>query len=473
MAYANNRQTIADGRITLYQRDDVKDAIWQCRITVKGVRGYVKRTTGEKDFNKAAILAIKLLGEIDHRIVSDQPLSPSTFKAVAGQFIKAAKTRMDEGRSSEGRYHLIKGTLQRYFLPYFGKRDITMIKKKDLIEYRAWRQAYWISGPGLADKKIFHKVTPSSATLKQEWTVLRSVFSFGVEMGLVSPNAMAMLGHEEYTVGRRPAFSLEEYRTLYKFMRKWVKEGKSTRVEHDVDNLIGAGRYERSDERATQRNGFRERAFETRLGTLDLKIPKLRKGSYFPGFLEPRRTGERALVAVIQEAWIQGVSTRKVDDLVQAMGMSGISKSQVSALCKDIDIRVNSFLDRPLEGEWPYIWLDATYLKTRENGRVVSVAAIIATGVNTEGRREILGLGLGPSEAAVFWLGFLRKLEKRGLKGVKLVISDAHEGLKAAIAQIFKASWQRCRVHFMRNALAHVPKAQHQMVAAAIRVDFH
>ena len=243
-------------------------------------------------------------------------------------------------------------------------------------------------------------------------------------------------------------------------------------MEHDVDNLIGAGRYERSDERATQRNGFRERAFETRLGTLDLKIPKLRKGSYCPGFLEPRRTGERALVAVIQEAWIQGVSTRKVDDLVQAMGMSGISKSQVSALCKDIDIRVNSFLDRPLDGEWPYIWLDATYLKTRENGRVVSVAAIIATGVNTEGRREILGLGLGPSEAAVFWLGFLRRLEKRGLKGVKLVISDAHEGLKAAIAQVFKASWQRCRVHFMRNALAHVPKAQHQMVAAAIRSVF-
>jgi transposase-like protein len=243
-------------------------------------------------------------------------------------------------------------------------------------------------------------------------------------------------------------------------------------MEHDVDNLIGAGRYERSDERATQRNGFRECAFETRLGTLDLKIPKLRKGSYFPGFLEPRRTGERALVAVIQEAWIQGVSTRKVDDLVQAMGMSGISKSQVSALCKDIDIRVNSFLDRPLDGEWPYIWLDATYLKTRENGRVVSVAAIIATGVNTEGRREILGLGLGPSEAAVFWLGFLRRLEKRGLKGVKLVISDAHEGLKAAIAQVFKASWQRCRVHFMRNALAHVPKAQHQMVAAAIRSVF-
>lgn len=243
-------------------------------------------------------------------------------------------------------------------------------------------------------------------------------------------------------------------------------------MERDVDNLVGAARYERSDERTTQRNGYRERPFDTRLGTLDLKIPKLRKGSYFPAFLEPRRTAERALVAVVQEAWIQGVSTRKVDDLVQAMGMSGISRSQVSALCKDIDQRVLSFLERPLEGEWPYVWLDATYLKVRENGRVVSLAAIIATGVNADGRREILGLGLGASEAATFWLGFLRSLEKRGLKGVRLVVSDAHEGLKAAIAQVFRASWQRCRVHFMRNALAYVPKAQHQMVAAAIRSVF-
>ncbi|MCI4681315.1 IS256 family transposase [Rhodoblastus acidophilus] len=243
-------------------------------------------------------------------------------------------------------------------------------------------------------------------------------------------------------------------------------------MDFDVDNLIGAGRYERSDVRTTQRNGYRPRELDTRLGTLELKIPKLRKGSYFPGFLEPRKTAERALVAVIQEAWIQGVSTRKVDDLVQAMGMSGISKSQVSKLCEDIDERVNSFLDRKLEGEWPYLWLDATYLKVRENGRIVSVAAIIATAVNGEGRREIIGLGLGPSEAAVFWLGFLRSLESRGLKGVKLVISDAHEGLKAAIAQVFKASWQRCRVHFMRNALAHVSKAHHGMVSAAIRSVF-
>ena len=243
-------------------------------------------------------------------------------------------------------------------------------------------------------------------------------------------------------------------------------------MDYDVDNLIGAGRYERSDGRTTQRNGYRPRELETRLGTLELKIPKLRKGSYFPGFLEPRKTTERALVAVIQEAWIQGVSTRKVDDLVQAMGMSGISKSQVSKLCEDIDDRVNSFLDRKLEGEWPYLWLDATYLKVRENGRIVSVAAIIATAVNGEGRREIIGLGLGPSEAAVFWLGFLRSLESRGLKGVKLVISDAHEGLKAAIAQVFKAGWQRCRVHFMRNALAHVSKTHHGMVSAAIRSVF-
>jgi putative transposase len=243
-------------------------------------------------------------------------------------------------------------------------------------------------------------------------------------------------------------------------------------MEYEVEGLIGAAKHERAESRTTHRNGYRERAFETRLGTLDLKVPKLRQGSYFPGFLEPRRTTERALVAVIQEAWIQGISTRKIDDLVQAMGMSGISKSQVSALCQEIDGRVKSFLERPLAGEWPYLWLDATYLKVRENGRVVSIAAIIAMGVNVDGRREILGLGLGPSEAATFWLAFLRGLQSRGLSGVKLVISDAHEGLKAAIAQVFKATWQRCRVHCMRNLLAYVPKGQHSMVAAAIRTVF-
>ena len=256
------------------------------------------------------------------------------------------------------------------------------------------------------------------------------------------------------------------------FMKSLAEEVLARLMSYDVEGQIGAARFERSDARTTQRNGYRPRAFDTRLGTLELKIPKLRKGSYFPSFLEPRRTTEQALVAVIQEAWIKGVSTRKVDDLVQAMGIEGISKSQVSELCAGIDARVTSFLERPIDGEWTYLWLDATYLKVREDGRVVSVAAIIATAVNTDGRREILGLGLGPSEAAVFWLDFLRSLERRGLKGVRLVISDAHEGLKAAIAQVFKATWQRCRVHFMRNVLAYVPKAQHQMVAAAIRTVF-
>ena len=194
-------------------------------------------------------------------------------------------------------------------------------------------------------------------------------------------------------------------------------------MAYNLEAQIGAGRYE---EGTSQRNGYRHRAFDTRLGTLDLEIPKLRNDSYFPGFLEPRRTTEQALVAVIQEACIQGVSTRKVDDLVQDMGMTGISKSQVSESCKGIDDRVNSFLQRPIGGEWTYLWLDATYLKARENGRIRSVAAIIATGMNTDGRREILGLGLDSSESAIFWFGFLRGLEKRGLRGVRLIVSDAH-----------------------------------------------
>jgi transposase-like protein len=274
------------------------------------------------------------------------------------------------------------------------------------------------------------------------------------------------------TEDKMPLMELLQQRGGGDFLKELAEVVLQRLMEFEVEGLVGAGRHERSDERTTYRNGHRERSLETRLGTLDLKIPKLRQGSYFPGFLEPRKTAERALVAVIQEAWIQGISTRKVDDLVQAMGMSGISKSQVSALCQDIDTRVNTFLERRIEGEWPYLWLDATYLKVRDGGCVVSIAAIIATAVNQDGRREILGLGLGPSEAATFWLDFLRGLQKRGLAGVKLVITDAHEGLKAAIAQVFKAPWQRCRVHFMRNALAYVPKGQHSMVAAAIRTVF-
>ena len=256
------------------------------------------------------------------------------------------------------------------------------------------------------------------------------------------------------------------------FLRSVAEAVLQMLMEADVEGVIGAGRHERSAERLTWRNGYRERTLDTRLGSLQLRIPKLRQGSYFPPFLEARKTSEKALIAVIQEAWIAGVSTRKVDDLVQAMGLTGISKSQVSKLCKDIDERVNAFLERPIEGEWRYLWLDATYLKVRDGGRIVSVAAIIAMAVNTDGRREIVGLGIGPSEAEPFWSAFLKGLVKRGLKGAKLVISDAHEGLRLAITRVLGAPWQRCRVHWMRNALAHVPKGQHTMVAAAIRQAF-
>jgi putative transposase len=205
---------------------------------------------------------------------------------------------------------------------------------------------------------------------------------------------------------------------------------------------------------------------------LQMRIPKLRQGSYLPPFLEARKVSEKALIAVIQEAWIGGVSTRRVDDLVQAMGLSGIGKSQVSKLCKDIDERVHAFLDRPLAGEWPYLWLDATDLKQREGGRIVSVAAIIAVAVNTDGKREIVGLHIGPSEAETFWSSFLKSLVRRGLRDVKLVISDAHEGLKAAIRRVFATTWQRRRVHWMRNALSYVAKTQQSMVAAALRQAF-
>jgi putative transposase len=243
-------------------------------------------------------------------------------------------------------------------------------------------------------------------------------------------------------------------------------------MELDVEGLCAAAYGERSPERLNSRNGYRERLWDTRAGSIDLKIPKLRKGAYFPAFLEPRRTAEKALAAVIQEAYVQGISTRSVDELVKALGMSGISKSQVSRLCAEIDERVNAFLTRPIEGDWPYLWIDATYLKVREAGRIVSVAVIIAVAVNTEGKREVLGMAVGPSEAEPFWTSFLRSLTRRGLRGVKLVIADAHEGLKAAAAKVLKATWQRCRVHFIRNALAHAGKGQRQMVLALINTVF-
>ena len=199
-------------------------------------------------------------------------------------------------------------------------------------------------------------------------------------------------------------------------------------MELDVGSKTGAAWGEKSGERLAQRNGYRDRVWETRAGTIELRIPKLRKGSYFPGFLEPRRLAEKALTAAIQEAYIQGISTRSVDELVKALGMTGISKSQVSRLCEDIDERVGAFLQRPIEGDWPYLWIDATYVKVRQNGRIVSVAVIIAVGVNTDGRREVLGMTIGASEAETFWTEFLRQLARRGLRGAELVISDAHEG---------------------------------------------
>ena len=255
-------------------------------------------------------------------------------------------------------------------------------------------------------------------------------------------------------------------------LREMIGFAAQRLMELETETLCGAGHGERSENRTNLRNGYRDRDWQTRAGTVELRIPKLRRGSYFPGFLEPRRMAEKALTAVIQESFVQGISTRSVDELVKAMGLEGVSKSQVSRLCAEIDERVQTFLHRPIEGEWPYLWLDATYVKARRDHHIVSVAVIVAMAVNTDGRREVLGMTIGNSEAEPFWTEFLRSLTRRGLRGVKLVISDAHEGLKAAIAKVLGATWQRCRVHFMRDALAHAGKTQRRIVSAWIGTAF-
>ena len=243
-------------------------------------------------------------------------------------------------------------------------------------------------------------------------------------------------------------------------------------MEIEIAAKTGAALGEKSPERLAQRNGYRERDWETRAGLVELRIPRTRTGSYFPSFLEPRRLTEKALTAVIQEAYIQGISTRSVDELAKAMGMSGISKSEVSRLCREIDERVKAFLERPLEGEWPYLWIDATYVKVRRPNRTISVAVIVGVGVNGDGRREVLGMHIGASEHEAFWTEFLRSLVRRGMKGVKLVISDAHEGIKAAVTKVMATAWQRCRIHFMRNLLARAGKSGGRVVSALIATAF-
>ena len=257
------------------------------------------------------------------------------------------------------------------------------------------------------------------------------------------------------------------------FLREGAQLLAQELLDIEMTEHVGARPHERTAERTGQRNGYRERRWDTRVGTLQLAVPRARDGSSYPRMLEPRRRTERALVAVVQEAYIKGVSTRKVDDLVQQLGLTGVSKSQVSRLCQALDAEVEQFRTRRLEGGYPYLWLDATFVKARVAGRVVSQAIVIAIGATTGGEREVLGLDVGPSEDGAFWLQFLRGLVARGLSGVQLVISDAHEGLKNAIASVLNgASWQRCRVHFVRNAMALVPKRQAGFVSSTIRLAF-
>jgi putative transposase len=256
-------------------------------------------------------------------------------------------------------------------------------------------------------------------------------------------------------------------------LREGIRVLSQALMETEVAGLIGAERHERTGERTAYRNGTRLRTWDTRMGTIELAIPKIRPGTYFPSLLQPRRRAEHALLAVVQEAYVHGVSTRKVDDLMRALGLDGISKSEVSRICVELDTAVAAFRTRALTSEHRYLWVDATYHKVRVDGRVISQAPVVAVGVTSTGARQVLGLDVGPSEDRAFWTAFLRSLVKRGLRGVRLVVSDAHEGLKQAIATVLTGTtWQRCRVHFMRNLLATVPQGTREAIAAVVRTIF-
>lgn len=256
-------------------------------------------------------------------------------------------------------------------------------------------------------------------------------------------------------------------------IRDIVERGMQALIDLEAESRIGAAKYERSEGRSNHRNGSRPRELDTRVGTVNLQVPKFRHGSFFPSVLQARKRSEQAVLSVIQEAYVHGVSTRKVDDIVQALGLEGVSKSEVSRICKSLEKDVNDFRDRPLDGTYVYVWLDATYIKVREGGRITNKALLLATALNANGEREVVGFKMGAAESYDSWLDFLRGLVARGMGSPLLVISDAHEGLKKAIREVFAGSdWQRCKVHFMRNVLSQVAKTQQPIVSAALKQIF-